>query len=213
MNEIEVRIPKQQLESVESYRKNLIAEANGIEVTSQEKADQANATAIRLNAGLKQMEKKRKELGKPFRDGLDKLNSFFKQLESPVRDALNRIDHQIKSWRAELTRQEEEAERKRQAEIERRKKIQDAHAAKGHETKEDITPVPETASLIQQDTTKIRKQWDFEIIDERSVPDDYKVIDTAKIRKAIFSARDKEGIPQIEIPGVNIFQKEVPIYA
>jgi len=172
----------------------------------------------KLTAGLKMIEQKRKSFTAPLNKSLKEINNTFKQIKEPVEDAKRNLSQRLMDWRAaerqRIAEQQRKAEEEARKRDEKRRKIQESHAEKGHDTYElEPTKVEEPIPFEAQDTTKIRKQWDFEIINGSAVPDEYKVIDTAKIRKAIFSARDKEGIPQIEIPGVNIFQKEVPIYA
>lgn len=165
------------------------------------------------------IEDKRKSFTAPLNQSLREINGTFTKLKEPVEQAKRNLTQRLMDWRtvereriaAEQRAAEEEA-RKRD---EKRRKIQDFHAEQGHETHElEPTKVAEPVSLETRDTTKVRKQWTFEIFNEKDVPDEYKVVDTAKIRKDIFAAeRNEEGRPQIEIAGVNIFQKEVPVFA
>lgn len=188
-------------------------------VKNQADADVANIILQKITAGLKMIEQKRKYFTSDLNQQLKKINNDFKQIKEPIEQAKTNLTNRLMAWRqaereriAEQQRQAEEEARKRD---EKRQKIQEAHAEKGHDIYElEPTTVAKPVPLEARDTTKVRKTWDFEVINEKAVPNEYKVVDTARIRKDIFAAeRDGDGRPQIEIPGVNIFQKEIPVFA
>lgn len=229
----ETRIPKhvpvEAIRKIEQQRNGTITEATRCKVESQGDSDVANVILRKLTAGIRVVNERFHEILAPHNEAIRQTRALRSEILAPLETSKTNLTQRLMNWRAEEQRRiteekrkvEEENQRleeKRQAEEERRRKIQAAHAAKGHETKPleavpEPEPVPEPVPLAATDTTKVRKVWDFEIINAEVVPDEYKVIDEKLIRKAIFANRDENGVPQIEIPGVNIFQKETPVFA
>ena len=116
------------------------------------------------------------------------------------------MSKRLMTWRAAEQRRIAEEQEKAWKEEERRRKIQEAHAAKGHKVNETITPVEKPMPFSVQDTTRTRTQWTYDIVDESQIPREYLIIDKTGIMTAVRSGARN-------IPGVKIYQKEVPIYA
>lgn len=196
----------QEIQVIKRDSHSFIDLAQNHQVQDQPSADMANNILVKMNAGLKEIENKRKSFTAPLNQSLKEINSTFKAITEPIEAAKATLSQRLMSWRAtEQKRIQEEQEAARKEE-ERRRKIQEAHAAKGHQVSETITPVEKPMPFSVQDTTRTRKQWTYDIVDEMKIPREYLIVDKTLIMRDVSSGvRD--------IPGVRIYQKEVPIYA
>jgi hypothetical protein len=196
----------QAIQVIEQDGRGFIELAEAHVVQDQETADGANEILVRITAGLKEIEKKRKSFTQPLNQSLKEINATFKGITEPIMAAKNTLSSRLMSWRVAEQRRIREEQEKAQREEERRRKIQEAHAAKGHQVKEEITPVEKPMPFSVQDTTKTRSQWTYEIIEEGMIPREYLSVNSAAITRAV-----RAGVR--DIPGVKIYQKEVPVYA
>ena len=195
-----------EIQAIEQNSHGFIALAANHVVQDQPSADQANDILMKLTAGLKEVEKKRKSFTAPINESLKEINGTFKAITEPIEAAKAALSKRLMTWRAAEQRRIAEEQEKAWKEEERRRKIQEAHAAKGHKVAETITPVEKPMPFSVQDTTKTRTQWTYEIVDESQIPREYLIIDKTGIMTAVRSGARN-------IPGVKIYQKEVPIYA
>lgn len=196
----------QEIQLIQEEGLAIVGKANNYYVTDQDSATGANEILVEITRGLKQIEEKRKSFTAPLNQSLKEINNTFKAITEPIEAAKAALSGRLMSWRAaEQKRIQEEQEAARKEE-ERRRKIQEAHAAKGHQVSETITPVEKPMPFSMQDTTRTRKQWTYDIVDEMKIPREYLIVDKTSITRDVSS-----GVR--EIPGVRIYQKEVPIYA
>jgi len=195
----------QEIEEIKQGGNTLILKAKNHLVINQETADEANLILTSLNNGLKKIEEKRKSFTAPLNQSLKEINNTFKAITEPIEECKQELSSRLMSWRfqeqARIRAEQEKAEK----EEERRRKIQEAHAAKGHKVNEEITPVAKPVPFAINDTTKTRTVWTHEITDESLIPRTYLIVNSAAITKAV-----REGVR--DIPGIKIFQKEIPIY-
>lgn len=182
-------VPVEVVQKAESDAALMIQQAESIQVTTTEQEEQAYSTLTQVKQAIKTIEDKRKEITKPLNASLKATNSMFKKLSEPFINADRVIRDKVMDFRQ---LQEEKA----QKELERRQKIQAAHEAKGHETHEITQPKVEVGK-----TTVTTKRWTFEVVDEKKVPREYLVVDSAAINKAI-----RNGVREID--GLDIFQVE-----
>ena len=183
----------------------LIAMANHHGVENQTEADEANEILKKITHGLKLMEEKRKSFTAPLNQSLKEINETFKQMALPVNEAKTALSNRLMLWRRHEQSRIDEERAKAVREEERRRKIQEAHAAKGHVVKEDITPVAKPIPFSVNDTTKVQKRWTYEIEDSSVIPRQYMAVDGPAITKAI-----RDGVR--DIPGVKIYQKETAVF-
>ena len=183
----------------------LIAMANHHGVENQTEADEANEILKKITHGLKLMEEKRKSFTAPLNQSLKEINETFKQMALPVNAAKTALSDRLMSWRRQEQARIDEERAKAVREEERRRKIQEAHAAKGHVVKEDITPVAKPIPFSVNDTTKTRLTWTYEIEDDTKIPRDYLTVNGPAITQAV-----RAGVR--DIPGVKIYQKETAVF-
>lgn len=175
----------------------------------------------RIKDFSKIIDERRRSFVKPLNDTVDKINAEFKPkiiLAEEIRRILekkmanfNEIQQKIKE--AELKRQREEEARQL---AERQKKIEELAIENNSETmineaikvEKQINRLEARPIRVEQTVksesvaTTFRKVWDFEIIQQGSVPREYCSPDATLLRNAI-----KNGIR--EIPGVKIFEKTI----
>jgi len=197
----------------------LIGFADSIILKVQSDIDGANNTLSQLNVAIKDLEVARLAITKPINEGLGNVNTLFKTVKKPLKDAYDFLDKKVMVWRDKekekidaenerLRLETEEKNNKLLAEQARREKIQQSHEERGHQTTQLEEPVfetaPEVPALKFSDSTKVRLDWTWELMDLKQIPREYLMIDKVGINKAI-----REGVR--EINGTRIYQKEVRI--
>ncbi len=193
------------LQTIQTESQTFIELANAQTVLNQEGADTANITLQTIAKGLKQIEEKRKSFTAPLNQSLKEINKTFKDVVAPINEAKQGLTSRLMAWRKqEQARIDAEREKVRKEE-ERRRKIQEAHAAKGHNVKEGITPVAKPVPFAVNDTTKTRLTWTYDIEDEAKVPREYLEVNRPSITVAV-----RSGVRDIQ--GVKIYQKETAVF-
>jgi hypothetical protein len=170
----------------------IIKESEVYTVTCIEDVEKASAFVTRVYTTIKDIEAKRIAITAPLNKSLSETNAMFKEIVFPLEQAKAKVSNAIMEWkRAENMRIAKEEERRRA--------IQRAHEAQGHEVAKPVVMEKPKATIAN---TQTRKVWRFKIVDESKVPSRYRVIDTAIIGQDV-----RAGIRSIE--GVEIFQEEI----
>ena len=195
----------QEIQTIQTSGMALIDMANAHTVLDQSQADEANEILTKINFGLKQIEAKRTSFTAPLNQSLKEINASFKNMVGPIKFAKDELTSRLMAWRGQEQARIRAEREKAVREEERRQKIKDAHEAKGHKVKEEITPVAKPMPFSVNDTTKIRKDWKHEIMDETHIPREYLMVNGPAITRAI-----RDGVR--DIPGVKIFQKETAVF-
>lgn len=151
----------------------------------------------------KALEEKRKEYVKPLQDHVKEINDAFKTLMQPIEEADRITRSKILAFQAEqdrIRREQEEINRLRLEAAQAEMKL------KGEIT-ESVNLVevsPEAPKRVSTDMgavgQRMIKKW--ELVDMSLVPEEYKILDSAKITKVV-----KAGIPSI--PGIKIWSEPV----
>jgi len=196
---------KNELQVIQESGTELVAMANAQVVLDQSQADEANEILTKINYGLKQIEGKRTSFTAPLNQSLKEINATFKKMVEPIKYAKESLTSRLMSWRRQEQARIDEERAKAVREEERRRKIQEAHAAKGHVVKEDITPVTKPIPFSVNDTTKVQLRWTYEIEDDAKIPRDYLTVNGPAITQAV-----RAGVR--DIPGVKIYQKETAVF-
>ena len=196
---------KNELQVIQESGTELVAMANAQVVLDQSQADEANEILTKINYGLKQIEGKRTSFTAPLNQSLKEINATFKKMVEPIKYAKESLTSRLMSWRRQEQARIDEERAKAVREEERRRKIQEAHAAKGHVVKEDITPVTKPIPFSVNDTTTVQLRWTYEIEDDAKIPRDYLTVNGPAITQAV-----RAGVRVI--PGVKIYQKETAVF-
>ena len=186
----------------------IVANYLTLSVTDEQSNLTANDALTRLRAFRKQIDEKRKSHLKPLKDYTDNINARFRAISKPIDAAEQYVEGQILNYRAEINRIAAKEQERLQNLAERRKERAEA---KGETPPipEAVAPiVPGAAKSVDTDAGKVsfRTDWLYEIVDAEALPRMYLTPDTKKIGDVVRASKGG-----IQIPGVRIYSKEVPI--
>lgn len=190
MNKL-VNIPEKKLNQFESSASQIVETAKSLQVEKKEDVEFASEFLKKVKDSLKSIDDFRLSITRPLYHAQREVNDRFKELTNPMEEAKDNVTQKIVDWKNEQERKRKEAER--------RKKIQEAHEEKGHETHKEIKTPAKTPKTVGK--AQIRERWDYKVKDFSKVPDKYKKLDKGKVRKAI---RDKVR----NISGLKIYKKK-----
>ena len=182
-------VPVEVIQKAESDAALMSQQAEAIQVTTTEQEEDAYLALTQIKQVIKTIETNRKEITAPLNASLKAANALFKVLSKPFVEADKIVRNKVMDFRY---LQEEKAAK----ELERREKIQAAHAKKGHVTHEIIQPKAEVSKV-----TTVAKRWTFEVVDVGKVSREYLVLDNPSVNKAI-----RNGVREID--GLSVFQVE-----
>lgn len=179
------------LKVIEAEIKPVADLATSLRINSEEDVEKASKTLKEVSDTIKRVEAKRVEYTKPLVDAQRTINADFKKMLAPLEHAKKTISGVILDWQRK--------ERARiAAEEERRRKIQQAHAEKGHQVNAPV-------ELMRPQTTignsQMRKVWTYEVEDISKVPATYLMINSGAVTAAMRAG-------ERNIPGIKIYQKE-----
>jgi hypothetical protein len=161
-----------------------------IEIQNQNDVDLVNSKLDLAKKIKKDVEKKRKEIIKPFNDFVKKINDKIKK------DVTIPLDNFIAKLKAGLWKYEIE-QRKIQEE-----KLKSLEIEKEPELESQEMPISSVVDELPQATgIKTVKRWTYEVIDLEKVPRKYLQIDHKMVMTAIAAG-------QLEIDGLKIFEEE-----
>jgi len=188
---IETYIP----ESIKVLISEAVQNAKVLKITTAEECNLANQYIIHIKDLRKQIEAKRVEITKPLNDGLRKINAFFKTALQPLDEADRILADKILAFK----KAEEERIAKQQKELEKQVKKEEKKLSK-ELGQRIVLPTPQVQSTLEVSTRKVRR---WRVLDENKIPDEYWVLDTEKINKAVNAG--------LVIPGLEIYETEVLI--
>lgn len=215
------KIPKtvdvQIVRKLEKERNGTIAEAKKHEVICQDDSDRADTLLRKLTAIVKIIKNRFVALKQPATETLRQIRQLEADMLAPVEETKRGLNLKKADWRAGEQRKIAKAQAEADAKLREREALEEKHA-KEHRSVPGPEPVIEEPPTIEElDVTTYRKSWEVEITDIWKVPKEYLVFAEpairTKLRKAMNESKDDAGTPTIEIPGVNIFSKETPVYA
>jgi hypothetical protein len=186
----------------ESLRLREYAEARTI-ITAEDLKPATNDLSI-IAKVKKAMDEKRKDYLKPFQDHIKETNAAFLTLMDPIEIADKITRSKILAFQAE-----QECIRREQEEINRLRMeaAQKEAALNGGVISESVNLVevsPEAPKRVStgMGTVGQRMIRKWEVIDMAQVPEEYKIIDSARVTKVV-----KAGIPSI--PGIRIYDEPI----
>lgn len=214
MSEEKINQPNQQIEEIKKEVVVILDYCDGLAINNQEDMVHATDVLKRIVSKKKEFEGARKALVQPLNDHVKNINLMFKGSIAPLVEVEEKVKNGMLEYRrieaVEIAKkQQEEAERqKKEFEKQQTERLKEVNSRKEKkEIKQEEFEVD--TSEIKQDSVvksengsvRVKKVWNFKVISEMFVPEEYKIIDERLIRKAI-----KDGIR--EISGVEIFQEE-----
>lgn len=176
------------VEKIELNVPVLLEKSNAVVIWDETSAAQASDMAKLVSEALKACEDERKNLVKPFNDGVKAINARFKKVTTPLDECLAGLKSKLLKFRME-----QEKERLAQAE-----------RARAAEAKAEAPKVEAPISLVnrgQFGTTSVRKTWAYKVTDITKVDPGLLMPDHSKIMGLI-----RDGAR--EIAGLEIYQEE-----
>lgn len=158
-------------------------------ITDQASMDLVRAIAAKANTLLKQIEAERKMAQKPF----DQVIQAIRAAAKPVTERLEEVVAECKAQIAAALAEQEAAARKAEAE-----RLAALAAAKN-----DPSQVPVVALPTQQLTAATQSRKEVVVVDPNQVPDQYWVLDMAKIKA--------DALAGVVIPGVEVREVRVVV--
>jgi Asp-tRNA(Asn)/Glu-tRNA(Gln) amidotransferase C subunit len=191
----------EELKNLDRQQKTILKRIEEINIIDTGTLQGAVEVIKELKKARDEVKKVREFFVKPLQKQVKEINDKFK----PYTDALDNAESEIKG---KILFYEQGEERKRQEELEKlREKQQEEYQKeiKKAEKKGQIPPPPPAPIEIVKPRIEglaMRKIWDFEVVDENKIPQEYLIPDAVKIRKVI-----QAGVRNIE--GLRIFEKEI----
>lgn len=177
------------------------AKCASVVITDELSAQGASELLAIVQKKAKKIKEMRLEATKEAREAVAKTNDWFMVYEKGFEEMAGSLKTVVGAW----LRKQEEIARAKQAEAEEAERKRLAEAEKAGtpvEEKTELTPVtekPKTNIQTQSGLVGTTKRWTYEVVDPSKVPDEYKIVDTAGITKAV-----RMGVRVI--PGVRIYQ-------
>lgn len=193
----------------EADRNGIVAEAEAFQIAKQDDCTAANLVLKTLRAKEKAITSALEEILIPQRKAIDALRQLKRDLLAPFEAGRRILTEKVMGWRAEENSRIALAAAKAEAEEQRRRKIQESHAQRGHEVSAPIE-VPRPEPLAARDTTRTQTRCNYTVVNFGAVPDDYKELNRGAVRTAM-GERDENGKPVTEIPGIEWVADEILI--
>lgn len=152
----------------------------------------------------KALEEKRREYLKPLQDHVKEINEVFKILMQPIEQADRVTRSKILAFQAEqdrIRREQEEINRLRLEAAQKEATLKDGEITESVDLVEVSPEAPKRVST-EMGTVGQRMIRKWEPVDMSQVPEEYKILDSAKITKVV-----KAGIPSI--PGIRIYEEPI----
>jgi len=207
----DIEAAKNELSVHEEAIKGMLTKAKAFEITDE----RTNSTAVQMGLQAKKLAKAIKAAGAEKTKEHRLYTGAVRNLVRVYTDMLDTIEVDLKGKFREYSRliemKRREAERKAQ---EAARALQEKINAEAAEKKIKPIDIPEPALPVKQAPTRTEEgsgsmkkvwTWDKENYDFEKIPDDFKMIDGPAINKAIKAA------VRI-IPGIRIFQDDVPVW-
>jgi hypothetical protein len=196
-------IPSNVYNQLVSLSAERLKEAEGLVLEKVDDLDSANMLLKKTAATEKAIEEKRKEMVTPLNERVKEINGAFKAISTALAAANDLLKRKILVFR-----QDEEA--RRQKLIDEQSAAQAAAEKKAKKAKATGKPEPVYVAppaplpLAAIDSTTVRKTWTFEVVDEKSIPRNFMVLNEKMVREQI-----RNGVR--EIAGLRIFQQDTVV--
>jgi membrane protein involved in colicin uptake len=144
-------------------------------------------------------------------DAKEVCNTFLAEQQRRAEEAARKVQAELDRQAAEATKKEKEAEAaRRAAEAAGDRKAAQAAAEAARKAQEEAQAAEEAAmvpvvpvKVDAGDNMVLTEIWDFEVLDRAKVPEEYKVLDSKKVRAVVEALKDSA-----KIPGLRIFKRQ-----
>jgi hypothetical protein len=184
---------KTELRDEQVTTESVLTQLKLLEISTEADVEIANDLLGQAKADFKRLDDKRRTATQPLNAALHEINSWFKPLLSMYQQAESILKDKIAKAIA-ATQQAQDAA------------LAQLAAAGGSTSAEMIVIAHGQKLLDAPKNITICKEWDFEILDSEKVPEQFWMLDMAKLHTAV-----KESKQDTQIPGIRVFSRDLVI--
>jgi len=208
-NGIRIESIDAQKKEIEQSTKALVARATKFQITDPASLQKSSGILSDIATAKKRANDLRFSLTKPLDESKKRIMALFSPFIDQFEKATTIIKNKVRDYYFEQEEKARQAEKERLlAEAKREEEIQKAQEEDREPVVEEIPVIPEvkvpekTVKGVAGGSMTVKKIWKFTIVDEKLIPNEYRIVSEQLINEAIRNgARD--------IPGCRIYEDKI----
>jgi len=208
-NSIRIESIDAQKKEIEQSTKALVARATRFQVTDPASLQKSSGILSDIATAKKRANDLRFSLTKPLDESKKRIMALFSPFIDQFEKATKIIKDKVRDYYFEQEEKARQAEKERLlAEAKREEEIQKAQEEDREPVVEEIPVIPEvkvpekTVKGVAGGSMTVKKIWKFTIVDEKLIPNEYRIVSEQLINEAIRNGAR-------EISGVKIYEDKV----
>ena len=208
-NGIRIESIDAQKKEIEQSTKALVARATKFQITDPASLQKSSGILSDIATAKKRANDLRFSLTKPLDESKKRIMALFSPFIDQFEKATKIIKDKVRDYYFEQEEKARKAEKERLlAEAKREEEIKKAQEEDREPVVEEIPVIPEvkvpekTVKSVQGGSMTVKKIWKFTIVDEKLIPNEYRIVSEQLIREAIRNGAR-------EISGVKIYEDKV----
>ena len=208
-NGIRIESIDAQKKEIEQSTKALVARATRFQVTDPASLQKSSGILSDIATAKKRANDLRFSLTKPLDESKKRIMALFSPFIDQFEKATKIIKNKVRDYYFEQEEKARQAEKERLlAEAKREEEIQKAQEEDREPVVEEIPVIPEvkvpekTVKGVAGGSMTVKKIWKFTIVDEKLIPNEYRIVSEQLINEAIRNGAR-------EISGVKIYEDKV----
>jgi len=208
-NSIRIESIDAQKKEIEQSTKALVARATKFQITDPASLQKSSGILSDIATAKKRANDLRFSLTKPLDESKKRIMALFSPFIDQFEKATTIIKNKVRDYYFEQEEKARQAEKERLlAEAKREEEIQKAQEEDREPVVEEIPVIPEvkvpekTVKGVAGGSMTVKKIWKFTIVDEKLIPNEYRIVSEQLINEAIRNGAR-------EISGVKIYEDKV----
>jgi len=208
-NSIRIESIDAQKKEIEQSTKALVARATKFQITDPASLQKSSGILSDIATAKKRANDLRFSLTKPLDESKKRIMALFSPFIDQFEKATKIIKDKVRDYYFEQEEKARQAEKERLlAEAKREEEIQKAQEEDREPVVEEIPVIPEvkvpekTVKGVAGGSMTVKKIWKFTIVDEKLIPNEYRIVSEQLINEAIRNGAR-------EISGVKIYEDKV----
>ena len=208
-NGIRIESIDAQKKEIEQSTKALVARATKFQITDPASLQKSSGILSDIATAKKRANDLRFSLTKPLDESKKRIMALFSPFIDQFEKATTIIKDKVRDYYFEQEEKARKAEKERLlAEAKREEEIQKAQEEDREPVVEEIPVIPEvkvpekTVKGVAGGSMTVKKIWKFEVVDEKLIPNEYRIVSEQLINEAIRNGAR-------EISGVKIYEDKV----
>ena len=208
-NGIRIESIDAQKKEIEQSTKALVARATKFQITDPASLQKSSGILSDIATAKKRANDLRFSLTKPLDESKKRIMALFSPFIDQFEKATTIIKNKVRDYYFEQEEKARQAEKERLlAEAKREEEIQKAQEEDREPVVEEIPVIPEvkvpekTVKGVAGGSMTVKKIWKFTIVDEKLIPNEYRIVSEQLINEAIRNGAR-------EISGVKIYEDKV----